>query len=319
MSHRVAGARRLFETALRHRNLHLAPDDSLLESLARLVSFCADFSPSMTSPAPMKALPFTTKAATELAVTIRQQLHVDDASPLFELASLLPARLGTLVFPIRHSQVASACALFERRPVIFISTELGIEQLSACARELAHLIALSSRVADGTFANFTLRSESARRGPREYFAANFATELLVPTPGLGIALRKVRELLRVKNRALGDIEMLYMARIFGVSFSSIGRKCERAQLLPPGGAATMETFLTQKFGGAERRAEELGLPDRPSVHMPVVPLTMLPALERRIKSGGLSHSQAAEALNTSEDLLTLVLAQGENKLEGFWQ
>lgn len=318
MTDRLNRARAIFEAALGRRNLQLAADDSLIESLARLATFCTDVASNVQPRSPSQAIPFTTKAAAELAANIRQQLAVDESGPLFELASLLPTRLDTLVFPIRHSSVASACALFDHRSLIFISTELGFEQLSACARELGYLATLPSRIS-GDCASVTLHSDSARRGPREYFGANVAIELLVPTRGLAVALRKVRELLKVKNRAIGDIEMLYLARIFGVSFSAVARKCERAQLLPPGGAATMEKFLADKFGGAEQRADDLGLPDRPAVHIPIVPVTLLPAIEHHIKSGSLSHAQAAEALSTSENMLTLVLARSERTLEGFWQ
>ncbi len=319
MTDRLVRARAVFEAARTHRSLQQAVDDPLIESLARLATFSADVVNRTAPRTAPQAIPFTTKAATELAVNVRQQLGVDEIGPLFELAFLLPQRLNTLVFPIRHPTVASACALFDQQSLIFVSTKLGYEQLPACAHELANLATLSSRAPESNFASFTLHADSPRRGPREYFGANFAIELLVPTRGLSIALRKVRELLKVKNRAIGDIEMLYMARIFGVSFSAIARKCERAQLLPLGGAATLEKFLTDKFAGAEQRANDLGLPDRPAVHIPIIPLTLLPAIEHRIRTGGLSHAQAAEALSTSENMLTLVLARSERTLEGFWQ
>lgn len=319
MTDRLNRARAMFDAARSHRSLQEAADDPLIESLARLATFSADIATGAPPRTASQAIPLTTKAATELAVNVRRHLGVDDTGPLFELPSLLPQRLHALVFPIRHATVASACALFDEQSVIFVSTDLGYEQLSACARELANLLTRSSREPGSNAASFTLHADSSGRGPREYFGANFAIELLVPTRGLSIGLRKVRELLKVKNRAIGDIEMLYMARIFGVTFSAIARKCERAQLLPLGGAATMEKFLTDKFGGAEQRANDLCLPDRPAVHIPIIPLTLLPAIEHRIKAGGLSHAQAAEALSTSENMLTLVLAQSERTLEGFWQ
>jgi Zn-dependent peptidase ImmA (M78 family) len=319
MTDRLNRARALFRAALDSRGLQLAADDSLAESLARIASFCADVVDGTRPQVHGQVIPFTTKASTELAGNIRRQLDVGDADPLFDLASLLATRLNTLVFPIRHSQVASACAILDNRPIIFISSELGIEQLLGCARELAHMLMLCSRTSDDSLANFTLRSDMARRAPQEYFATNFAIELLVPTRAFAVALRKVRELLKVKNRAVGDIEMLYLARIFGVTFSAIARKCERAQLLPPGGALTLEKFIVKNFGSAEQRANDLGLPDRPDLYIPIVPATLLPAIEHRIKTGGLSRAQAAEALSTSEEMLTLVLARSEQALEGFWQ
>lgn len=319
MTDRLNCARALFRAALDRRNIQLAADDLLADSLARITNFCADVLGEATPRYRAEAIPFTTKASTDLAANIRQELGIGDTEPVFDLASLLPSRIDTLVFPIRHSQVASACALFEKRPIIFISSELGIEWLLACARELAQMLTLCSRTSDDSLAHFTLRADTARRGPSEYFAANFAIELLVPTPGFAVALRKVRELLKVRNRAVGDIEMLYLARIFGVTFSAIARKCERAQLLPPGGASTLEKFIADKFGSAEQRANELGLPDRPAVHVPTIPANLLPAIDRGIKTKRFSHAQAAEALNTSEEMLSLVLAHSEQALDGLWQ
>ena len=257
-----------------------------------------------------------------MSEAVRQRLGLDDVSPVYDLAHVVPTKMNALVFSVEQPTIESACAFVGGLPLIMVATDLGFEQLSACARELGHLLAIGSRSNAVNDAHITLRpriESSFRRGPPEYFATNFAIELLIPTPGFAVALRRVRELLKVKNRALGDIEMLYLARVFGVTFLEIARKCERARLLPLGGAAVMMKFLDEKFGGPEKRANDLGLPDRPSIAFPLAPKSFLAALKSRIGAAELSHAQAAEVLGTSEHALSAALPADPSASEGLWQ
>jgi hypothetical protein len=230
--------------------------------------------------------------------------------------------MNALVFSVEQPAIESACAFLGGLPLIMVATDLRFEQLSACARELGHLLAIGSRMNAVSEAHITPRRRldlSRRRGPPEYFATNFAIELLIPTPGLAVGLRRVRELLKVKNRALGDIEMLYLARVFGVTFLDVARKCERARLLPLGGASVMMKFLDEKFGGPESRANDLGLPDRPEITFPLAPLSLLSRLKSRIASGEFSLAQAADALGTPQHALAAALPNDPSTSKGFWQ
>jgi hypothetical protein len=230
--------------------------------------------------------------------------------------------MSVLVFLVEQHIIESACAFVAGLPLIMVASDLRFEQLSACARELGHLLAIGSRLDAVNQAHITPRRrlESSRpRGPPEFFATNFAIELLIPTPGLAVALRRVRELLKVKNRALGDIEMLYFARVFGVTFLDVARKCERARLLRLGGAAVMAKFLDEKFGDPERRANDLGLPDRPGIVFPLAPVSFLSALKSRIVASEFSLAQAADALGTSEHALAAALPADPSASEGLWQ
>jgi hypothetical protein len=230
--------------------------------------------------------------------------------------------MNVLVFSVEQPAIESACAFVGGLPLIIVATDLRFGQLSACARELGHLLAMGSRLNAVNDAHITPRrrlDSSCRQGPPEYFATNFAIELLIPTPGLAVALRRVRELLKVTNRALGDIEMLYLARVFGVTFLDVARKCERAHLLPLGGAAVMMRFLDEKFGGPESRANDLGLPDRPGITFPLAPVSLLSTLKSRIAAGEFSLAQVADALGTSQHALAAALPADPTASKGFWQ
>jgi hypothetical protein len=297
--------------------------ESLLEPLARLgiLVRTLDVSKGTLWPPQAGRIALTTTSACELADIIRPKLGLDDVSPLYSLASCLPARLNTLVFSLGLPRIESLSAVFGGVPLIVVADDLGYQTLTVLARALGHLLTMASRSKGEDEAHIVLRAQSAARrgGPREYFAANFALALLVPSRGLAVALRRVRELLKVKNRALGDIEMLYLSRIFGVSLSDVARCCERAKLLPVNGAAAMVGFLTKQFGDPEHRAEALGLPERPPLATPIAPPLFLVSLKRHIDEGTISKTDAAAALRLTERALAAALVPSASDLEGFWQ
>src|SRR5687767_8695984 len=111
----------------------------------------------------------------------------------------------------------------------------------------------------------------AAKPPQEHFADVFALELLMPLRGFLVALKQIRRLLRVKYDGIGDVELLYLSRVFGVSFLAAGKRCERAKLLPRGSAAALEQFVIQKFGGPEQRALALDLPPRVPISITALP------------------------------------------------
>jgi hypothetical protein len=318
-------ARLIFRSAAARARIG-PPDlvDTVIEPLARLALLASTLTPTQAARwTPIaERIPFTTKSATVLGDAVRQRLGLDDVSPVYDLAHAVPTKMNALLFSVEQPIIESACAFVGGLPLIMVATDLRFEQLGACARELGHLLAIGSRLNSVNDAHITPRrrlDSSCRRGPPEYFASNFAIELLIPAPGLAVALRRVRELLKVKNRALGDVEMLYLARVFGVTFLDAARKCERAQLLPLGGAAVMMKFLDEKFGGPEKRANDLGLPDRPRIAFPLAPVSFLATLKSRIAAAEFSHAQAADALGTSEHALAAALRADPSASEGLWQ
>lgn len=318
-------ARLIFRSAA--ARARIGPDDladTVVEPLARLARLACTLTPTQVALwAPSaERIPFTTRSATVLGDAVRQRLGLDDVSPVHDLAHVVPTKMNALVFSVEQPTIESACAFVGGLPLIMVASDLRFEQLSACARELGHLLAIGSRLNTVNNAHITPRRRlelSCRRGPPEYFSTNFAIELLIPTPGLAVALRRLRELLKVKNRALGDIEMLYLARVFGVTFLDIARKCERARLLPLGGAAVMMKFLDEKFGGPEKRANDLGLPDRPGIAFPLAPVSFLSTLKSRIAAGEFSIAQASDAVGTSQHALAAALPTDPSASKSFWQ
>ncbi len=201
------------------------------------------------------------RLAVFLAEQIRRVLKVSDVEPLFDLPSLLIESLGIETIEIEESSICGGCAVIAGQPLIFVSKSDGTQQLFTCAHELAHVILLSSQ-GESAVVDRIGDSLGTAKNPHEHFADNVALRLLIPQKGLGIALKETRRILRASG-ALGDVELLYVSRIFGVSFLAMCKRCEQANLLPRGGATALDRFLSEKFGGAEQRAAQLDLPPRP--------------------------------------------------------
>lgn len=207
------------------------------------------------------------REAAPLAMGMRVYCDVDDSEPFLSLPQNLN-RMNIFVYPMPSVEIMSTCAILDDFAFIFVSNEkINIEGLYGIARQLGNLFVATMRKKSSAqdLVIFSRGSDCPVYGKYERFADYFALELLIPSKGLGIALQKIRHHFQVSNKALGDVELLYLSRIFGTSFSAICRRCERAQLLPRGGARALIRFLDQEFGGAEKRADLLKLPSRPQI------------------------------------------------------
>lgn len=228
----------------------------------------------------------SSSVAAELAMRLRYLLGVGDVDPLFDLPSLLDEKLNVFLFPIEQNKLAGGCALLDGSAVIFISETAQDEALFTCAHQLGHLAALSTRRSNDDGANLDpADDDSTVKGPYEHFADAFASEFLVPARGLGVALQKVRSLLSVPGGSVGDIELLYLSRIFGVNFLTIAKRCERAKLLPKGGAVLLNQYLNDKFGGPECRAKEVGVLPRTTIEIAPLPRSVELALSEQFERG----------------------------------
>jgi Zn-dependent peptidase ImmA (M78 family) len=226
--------------------------------------------------------------------------------PLLQLPELLEDVLHIAVSAIDHETIVGSCAIVGDQHFIYLPRQDEVNALYMCARQLGHLLLLRERVnGKVVVASIELSHETNHTplGSYKRFADHFALELLVPTRGLGIALKEVRALLGVKNPALGDIELLYLARIFGTNFLVLARRCERAKLLPKGGANALYAVLVDKYGGPEKRAETLGLPPRPKLSLPVLPRAALLRIRKLANERPEFVNEAALQLGMSQSRL----------------
>ena len=191
--------------------------------------------------------------AASMASRVRDALQIRDVEPLLDFPLLLSEKLGTDILLIDNEQLFGGCILMSTQAFILLPTNRRLSDLFVCAHELGHLLLLSLRT-DREAAVVDIRHDGTRapRSPREHFADAFAREVLVPGPALGIAIQEIRKQFKLSG-PIGDIELLYLSRVFGVSFLLIAKRCERLGLLPEGAAVTLYKILIKEFGGPEQR------------------------------------------------------------------
>ena len=230
----------------------------------------------------------------------------DQLSPVFGLPEVASKALGALIFVLRSPHFEGASAYVEGLPFIFLAESFGPRMLFTLAHEIGHLIAHHDP--DRSFAIVDVQTESrpqAHRDAIEFYAHAFASCLLMPREGVAVTLRKVRRMQESPNRELGDLELLLLAHIYGVSFYAAAKRCEDLQLLPRGGAASLNESLTKKYGSPEKRAEAANLPPRPVAEFPRMPAPLLKAALEKVRSGEMSVGKASSVLGLSiADLLT---------------
>ncbi len=241
-----------------------------------------------------------TGAETHASIFRRRFFGDDHSSPLLTLPRIAMEQMRIIVFAVNTPQLDGASAVLNGIPFVFVARRFAPRMLFTLAHEIGHLLAHHDQE---EFATIDLLPESGKRqahGKNEQFAHAFASCLLLPQQGVALVLRKVRELGKVPIDApVGDIEISYLARIFGVSFEVAARRCEDLKLLPRGAAASLNNELKVKYGSAEKRADALGLPARPEIIFPALPSGLVGSAIDRVRKGELSLGRVSLALGLS--------------------
>ena len=232
-------------------------------------------------------------------------------SPLLSLPSLVMERLQTILFVLPEQSVDGASAIIDGQAFIFVSPRFAPRMLFTLAHELGHLIAHHGKGQEFATIDFEDQTGRIKRSVKkpEAFADTFAGCLLLPKEGVGIALKKIRELVRAQSDSIGDVELLYLSRIFGVSFQAAAVRCEDLDLLPSGGAISLYEQLRKDYGSPEKRAESINLPPRPKIAFPTVSRRLLLSAINKIRNGEISIGRASNALNLSINDIMLYNAE----------
>lgn len=237
--------------------------------------------------------------AVALAERFRQD-HFDGApDPITSLPKLLDDLGGVILGRLDTSRFEGASLVVDGYAFLFISPRFSGRMLFTLAHELGHLFAHHR---DSRSAVFDLASQigNVRHASKnEAFADAFASNLLMPSDGVAIALREIRTSLDSKADAIGDIEILYLALFYGVSFEVAARRCEQLELLPPGGAYSLSDHLKKVHGSAEKLAQKLALPARAPIDIPRISSNLLRATINKIERGDVSIGWATDRFGCS--------------------
>ena len=249
---------------------------------------------------------YNASTAEESAVLFRQVFcDGDQFGPLYSLPQVVVEEMGIPLFVIKSNAIDGASVMVQGQPFIFVSERFNARMLFSLAHEVGHVV--SAPAAGGDFAVLDSDSErpASTRNVNELFAHRFASALLLPRPGFVSALARIREVSESKALAFGDIEVLLIAHVFGVSFSVAGHRFEQLGFLPKGGSAELEQTIRQRHGSPEKRAREAGLPPREHARFPTLSPALLQAAVRKIRAGEVSLGRAAAVLGVSSaDLVT---------------
>lgn len=240
------------------------------------------------------------EAAEEFAQLFRKAFAgLDDKEPFPQLPQVAH-ELGVFVVFSRDSSIEGVSAIAEGYALMILGARAFKPRLLfTMAHEFGHLVAHHDDRASG-YAHFDRQEDfdgipGIPRAREEKFADAFGSALVLPRHGVLLAIKTIREQLGAKG-PLGDIEVLWLAHLFHVSFEVAARRCEGLGLIPHRGARALYQKLQDDYKNPERRAAELGIPPRPEVDVDTSP-TLIQAAVRKVRAGEVSIGRAAELLN----------------------
>lgn len=245
-----------------------------------------------------RSLENTFENARVLAAMFRQLYYKGDfLEPILDLPRIITEELNCILFVFELGQnTDGASAIINQVPFIFISPRFEPRMLFTLAHELAHILSHHNPKENFAKIDSEIHALSRNKYADEGFANAFASELLMPEEGVGYALKSIRNHYGISGNNVGDVEIIILSRIYGVSFEVAAKRCEDLKLLPSGGAISLAEQIKKDFKSPEKRAEELRLAPRPRIYFPKVSPSLLESAINKVKNGEISIGKASEIL-----------------------
>jgi Zn-dependent peptidase ImmA (M78 family) len=296
----AAGAGILFRNTKRNDTSY----DVTVEKVAAFVEAALEVLPTRDAPpswlADFRTEERTYEAADALAKHFRRLVYGDpDTDPATDLIAVLGALDGVVVARLDHSRYEGVSLMTGNYCFVFVSPRFVGRMLFTAGHELGHLLAHHRTGHPALFERPADIGGFGRHSREEAFVDAFASCLLLPDVGLGKSLSAFRDHYAVRSDNLTDLELLLLARFYGVSFDVAARRCEDLGLLPSGMGRALSKRLSKEYGSPEKRADALGLPARRAIPFPAVSPALAEALSRGIASGEVSIGWAADRLGLS--------------------
>jgi Zn-dependent peptidase ImmA (M78 family) len=248
----------------------------------------------------LQATATTYVEADRLAQRFRQSIYANhETEPATNLIAVLGAMEGVVISRLDFSRYEGVSLVSGNYCFIFVSPRFAGRMLFTAGHELGHLIAHHQ---SGGKARFELASDIGtfgRHSREEAFVDAFSSCLLLPDVGVGRSLRAFRDHYEVNGSNLTDLELLLLARFYGVSFAVAARRCEDLGLLPQGLGHVLGERLRKEFGSPEKRADNLGLPARSPIQFAPIAPVLAKALTGKISIGDISIGWAADRLGVT--------------------
>jgi Zn-dependent peptidase ImmA (M78 family) len=206
---------------------------------------------------------------------------------------------GMVVSRLLYSRYEGVSLIAGNYCFIFVSPRFQGRMLFTLGHELGHIIAHHESGGDAIFERAGQIGTFGERSRREAFVDAFSSCLLLPDIGVGKALQAFRQHYGVKSRNITDLEILLLARFYGVSFDVAAHRCEDLGLLPSGASLAISSQLKKEFGSPEKRAEHLGLPPRQQIILPPISVHLAKSISRAIRLGHVSIGWVTDRLGLS--------------------
>ncbi|RDD60456.1 ImmA/IrrE family metallo-endopeptidase [Ferruginivarius sediminum] len=237
----------------------------------------------------------TYSEAEQLAYNFRSMfLNEPWDEPVTHLPEILSNNCSIFLSKMKANSYEGASLIMNNNVFVFVSPRFPGRMLFTIAHELGHVIAHHKYGGPAIFDSEENLYGWRKISKSEKFVDIFASILLLPERGVARALKKIRQSYNIHSSQIGDIEILVLARFFGVSFEVAARRLERLDLLPKGGATSLRDELYRKHGSPEKRAESAGLPARVLVDIPKVSDNLLRHIVKAIELGDISTGWACD-------------------------
>lgn len=274
----------------------------LSNQIARVVELAAGLPSNLAWLQRMRNAHSLPLSAEQAAFLFRKLFFDDDhESPLLTLPVLATERLGIFLLVVPKLPVEGVSARIGEYAAIFVAPRtFAPRMLFTLAHEIGHFVA-DHHDNQSDFALYDRAEDigawNASRKTNEVFADSFGAALLMPPQAVGITIKTFREAYQLSG-PLGDLEICFLARVFGVSFEVAGRRCEQLGLLQKNGARALYEFLKHEHINPEKRADEAGIPARGKIKFQSSS-QLVAAAAIKIRAGLLSMGRASETLHIS--------------------
>jgi Zn-dependent peptidase ImmA (M78 family)/DNA-binding XRE family transcriptional regulator len=255
---------------------------------------------------PFEPSRFMFRDAERLAELLRTGLGLGPTLPATQLRELIEERLAIKTFVLRASSTLSGACIFNGRAggCVLVIVKTIPHMLFTLAHEFAHLLVHreTPMVDEDLFV----------KAPKEQFANAFAASLLMPRAGVQELFWSIY---RSRNE-FADIDVIHLARHFGVSFNAMLSRLQGLRLIAPGSRETLLEAYKAARTGPDRPAEEAGLPEAVARWWSPLPERYVFLAIRAYRRNELSIGRLAEILR-DVDGRPRSIEQAQAFLEGY--
>jgi Zn-dependent peptidase ImmA (M78 family) len=236
--------------------------------------------------------------AEELAEIFRLEiLKIAHTGPLIDLERMVRACTNVRSLIIDQPHLEGSVVAHHDHFFIFLSTRPDPRMRFTFAHELCHYLCDVGSSGDSAWFDEDVLDPVGSDRRDEVFANAFASALLLPASGVGDAMRTIRDMHRIMDDRISDLEILLLARFYGVSFQVAARRLEDLKILPEGGGQSLYQEINKKYKSPERLAEKLGLPKRALYDWHAVNRYTLLEARPALELGAVSIGRLSETVN----------------------